>query len=116
MTESIKQKKIASVVKEEMSRLFQKKNLSTWKGGMVTITNVSITPDLLIARIHLSLFQVKDTEELMKELNDNKHEMRHQLGNTMRNQVRRIPEIEYYIDDSLDKVFRLEEIFRDITK
>lgn len=116
MEESIKQKKIASVVQDEMSVLLQRKNFSSWRGGMVTITGVNITPDLLIARIHISLFQIKDTEELMEELEQQKNELRNQLAKKIRNQVRRIPELEFFIDDSLDKVFKLEEIFKQIKK
>ncbi len=116
MTESIRQKKIASVVQEEMNKIFQKKNISTFHGGMVSIMNVSITPDLLIARIYLSLFQVDSKEALLEELEEHKPEFRKILGNSIRQQVRRIPELEYYIDDSMDRVFRLEEIFKQIKK
>jgi len=116
MADSIKQKKVGKLIQEELSSVFQKTGWSMRDGGMITITNVNMTPDLLIARISLSLFNIKDEKKMLQEINEHKNELRHQLGNKIRNQVRLIPELEFYSDDTLDHVFKMEELFKKIKK
>jgi len=114
--EKVKQKKIASVIQQTLSEIFQRENLSMVKGGMVTISDVEVSPDLSIAKVYLSLFQIKEPKIFLEELKEHSHELRHQLGNKIKNQVRRIPELHFYLDETLDNVFRLEEIFKNIKK
>ena len=114
--EKVKQKKIASVIQQTLSEVFQKENLSMVKGGMVTISAVEVSPDLSIAKVYLSLFQIKEPKIFLEELKDHSHELRRQLGNKIKNQVRRIPELHFYLDETLDNVFKLEEIFKSIKK
>jgi ribosome-binding factor A len=114
--EKVKQKKIASLIQQALSEIFQKENLSMVKGGMVTISAVEVSPDLGIAKVYLSLFQIKEPKIFLDELQEHSHELRHQLGNKIRNQVRRIPELHFYLDETLDQVFRLEELFKQIKK
>ena len=114
--EKVKQKKVASVIQQALGELFQRENLSMVKGGMVTISDVEVSPDLAIAKVYLSLFQIKEPKVFLEELKERSHELRHLLGNKIRNQVRRIPELHFYLDETLDNVFRLEEIFKSIKK
>jgi len=114
--ESVKQKKIASVIQQTLSEIFQKENLSVVKGGMVTISQVVVSPDLAIAKVYLSLFQIKEPDKFLVDLKEHAHDLRGKLGNKIKNQVRRIPELHFYLDDTLDQVFRLEEIFKNIKK
>jgi len=114
--ETTKQRKIAGVIQQALSEVFQRENLSMVKGGMVTISDVSMSPDLLIAKVYLSLYQIKDSKKFLEELQLHSPELRRQLGNIIRNQVRRIPELHFYLDETLDNVFRLEEIFKKIKK
>ena len=114
--ETMKQKKIAGVIQQALSEVFQRENLSMVNGGMVTISEVNMSPDLLIAKVYLSLYQVKDPKKFLEEIEKQSPELRHKLGNKIRNQVRRIPELHFYLDETLDNVFRLEEIFKQIKK
>ena len=114
--ERVKQKKIASVIQQALGEVFQKENLSIVKGGMVTISQVAMSPDLSVAKIYLSLFQINDKARFMEELKHQNAGLRRHLGNKIRNQVRRIPELHFYLDETLDNVFRLEEIFKQIKK
>ena len=84
-------------------------------GGMVSISSVKITPDLLEARVYLSFFQVADAKEALKKIQDKAGEIKRELGNQVRQQLRRIPEVKYFRDDTLDHVFRMEEIFKEIS-
>jgi ribosome-binding factor A len=114
--ESIKQKKIGKLIREVLSEIFQRENLLMTQGGMITISDVTITPDLIIAKVYLSFFQIKNPAEIIESLQKSENELRHKLGNKIRNQVRRIPELHFFIDNSLDEVFRMEEIFKKINK
>jgi ribosome-binding factor A len=114
--ESIKQKKIASLVKDILGELFQREGISIVEGGLVTISHVTMSPDLLVAKVYLSLFQVKKPDEFMESLALKENELRRELGNKIRNQVRRIPELHFYLDDTLDQVFRMEELFKQMKK
>jgi ribosome-binding factor A len=114
MEEGKRQKQISSVLHEELTAIFQRLSLNMIDGGMVSIAGVKITPDLLEARVYLSLFQVKDTDTAMKKIEDRAHEIKKQLAEKIKRQVRRIPEIKYFKDDTLDHVFKMEELFKEI--
>ncbi len=114
--ETIKQKKIAQLIKEVLSEIFQRDSLSMVQGGMMTISHVVVSPDLLVARIYLSFFQIKNSTEIIGSLQKAENELRRKLGNKVRNQVRRVPELHFFVDDSLEEVFRMEEIFKNMKK
>jgi len=82
--------------------------------ALVTISRVYVTPDLLIARVYVSIYNVKDTDEVFGLIEFQKKEIRKLLGNRLRHQLRRIPELEFYKDDSLDEVYRLEKLLKDL--
>ena len=85
-------------------------------GGMVSIASVKMTPDLYEARIYLSLFQVKDAEAVLEKFKDLSSEIRGELGKRMRHQLRIIPQLTFYLDDTLDYVFKIEKLLDDIKK
>ncbi len=114
--ETIKQKKIAQLIKEVLSEIFQRDSLSMVQGGMMTISHVVVSPDLLVAKIYLSFFQIKNSTEIIDSLQKSENELRRKLGNKVRNQVRRVPELHFFVDDSLEEVFRMEEIFKNMKK
>lgn len=116
MQESKRQKQVGRLVQEELSDIFKRENMTMAGGGMVSISNVSMTPDLLEARVYLSFFQVKDPKALLQEFKDRTGEWRHELGNRVRHQLRRVPEISFFLDDTLDYVFRMEEVFSKLKK
>ncbi|MFY7840157.1 MAG: ribosome-binding factor A [Lacibacter sp.] len=114
MLEGKRQKQIAGVIHEEMTGIFQKLGLSMIDGGLVSISSVKVTPDLLEARIYVSVFQAKDNEAVLKKVEEKAFEIKRDLAAKMKNQLRRIPEIKYYLDDTLDHVFKMEELFKKI--
>lgn len=114
MLEGKRQKQVAGVIHEEMTGIFQKLGLSMIDGGLVSISSVKVTPDLLEARIYLSVFQAKDNEAVLKKIEDKAFEIKRDLAAKMKHQLRRIPEIRYYLDDTLDHVFKMEELFKKI--
>lgn len=114
MEESKRQKQVSQLIQKEMSDIFLREGVNIIKGGMVSISKVSVTPDLMEARIYLSLFQIKDQEALLKDVKERTNEWRNLLGQRVRNQLRRVPELSFFIDDTLDYVFKMEEVFKKI--
>ena len=114
MEEKKRQKQIAGLLHEEITLVFQRLGLNMLNGGMVSIASVKITPDLLEARIYLSLFQVKDTAATLKKIEERAWEIKKEVAARVKHQLRRIPEFRYYLDDTLDQVFKMEELFKKI--
>jgi ribosome-binding factor A len=85
-------------------------------GGMVSLSGVKVTPDLLDARIYLSLFQVKDSKSILKRIEDRSWEIKKELASRVKQQLRRIPELKFFEDDTLENAFKMEELFKQINK
>jgi ribosome-binding factor A len=116
MTEGKRQKQVANEISKELNDIFLKMGLNMIDGGMVSISSVKITPDLFEARIYLSLFQVKDQDAVLEKFKDLSSEIRGELGKRMRHQLRSIPQLTFYLDDTLDYVFKIEKLLDDIKK
>ncbi len=116
MDESKRQKQIGGLLQKELTGIFQRLGLSMIDGGMLSISSVKITPDLLEARIYLSLFQVKDEKTVMSKIEERAWEIKKELASKIKLQLRRIPELKFFQDDTLDYVFKMEEVFREINK
>lgn len=114
MEEGKRQKQIAGLLNEEMNQIFQRLGLSMIDGGMVSISSVKVTPDLLEARFYLSFFQVKDAASAMKKIEEKHHDIKKELAARIRHQLRSIPVLKFFQDDTLDHVFKMEEIFKKI--
>lgn len=114
MLEGKRQKQVAGVINEELTVIFRKIGLNMVDGALVSIASVKVTPDLLEARIYLSVFQAKDNAAVLKKIEEKAFEIKRELAAKLKHQLRRIPEIKYYPDDTLDHVFRMEELFKKI--
>jgi len=115
MEEGKRQRQVAGVLQEEFNDVFQRLGLNMIDGGMVSISSVKVTPDLLEARVYLSLFKVADTSIAMKKIEDRAWEIKKELANRVKNQLRRIPVLHFYLDDTLDYVFKMEELLKSIS-
>ena len=115
MEESKRQKQVGKLVQEEMSDIFQRENMSIVDGGMVSISKVSMTPDLMEARIYLSFYRVKNGTALLREFKGRTGEWRMMLGLRVRNQLRVVPKLNFFTDDTLDYVFKMEDVFKKIS-
>ena len=114
MKEGKRQKQVAAVLQEEINDVFRKLNLNMLDGGMVSISDVKVTPDLLEARFYISMFKVADAQAAMKKIEDRSWEIKKHLADKLKHQLRRIPSIHFYLDDTLEHVFKLEELFKEI--
>ena len=116
MQEGKRQKQIGGLIQEEINAIFQRIGLTIIDGAMVSISSVKITPDLLEARIYLSIFNAPDPKALLKKIEDRAWEIKKELAARVKHQLRRIPELKFFLDDTLDHVFKMEELFKQIKK
>ena len=114
MEETKRQKQVGKLIQAELSDIFQRTGLNVVQGGMLSIAKVSMTPDLIEARVYLSLFQIPDAQKLLHDIKERNWEYRKMLGERVRNQLRRVPYLEFFLDDTLDYVFKMEEVFKKI--
>ncbi len=116
MVEGKRQKQVAAVLQEEMNIIFRKLGLNMMMGGMVSIASIKVTPDLLEARIYLSFFKVEDNQKALETIEKRAWEIKKELTSRVGHQLRRMPVIHYYIDDTLDYVFKMEDLFKQINE
>ena len=114
MEEGKRQKQIGGLLNQEINVIFQRLGLNMIDGGMVSISSVKVTPDLLEARIYVSFFQVKDPAAALQKIEDRHHEIKKELTASVRHQLRSMPVLKFFQDDTLDHVFKMEEIFKKI--
>lgn len=112
MQEGKRQKQVAGLLYQEFNEIFQRLGLGMLDGGMISISSVKVTPDLLEARIYLSFFQVKDAGAALKKIEDKAWEIKKELTARVKHQLRRIPELKFFADDTLEHVFKMEELFK----
>ena len=116
MQEGKRQKQVGGLIQEELNKIFQRFGLNMMEGGMVSISSVKVTPDLLETRVYLSFFQVRDAKEALKKIQERAGDIKRELGNRVRQQLRRIPEIKYFRDETLDHVLKMEELLKKISE
>jgi len=109
---SIRQEKVGNLIKQELSIIFQQEGQSTYRGTMISVTIVRMSPDLAVARAYLSLFTPKDKEELLVFIRSNTSTIRYQLGKKVGKQLRIVPNLEFFLDDSLDYVDRIDNLLK----
>jgi len=116
MLEGKRQKQVAGLLNKELSDIFQRLGLSMMDGGMVSISSVKITPDLYEARIYLSFFKIADAVGALKKIQERSWEIKKELTARVRHQLRSMPLLTFYIDDTLDYVDKMEQLFKEIKK
>jgi ribosome-binding factor A len=116
MLEGKRQKQVAGLLNQELSDIFQRLGLNMMEGGMVSIASVKITPDLFDARIYLSFFKIQDPNAALKKIEDRSWEIKRELTERVRHQLRSMPKLTFYIDDTLEYVDKIEKLFKDINK
>ena len=106
-----RQNKIARLLQKELSVIFQEQTRSL-HGVMVSVTRTKISPDLSICTAYLSIFPSEKAEEMIKNITKNEKQIRYELGTRVRYQLRIIPELRFFVDDSLDYIDRIDELLK----
>lgn len=114
--ESKRQQKFAGVIQKDLAEIFQREGMNFLPGIMVTITKVRVTPDLAIARVYLSFFNSTNNTLALNTIKSHSNEIRYKLGNRIKDQVRIVPQLDFFLDDTSDYVERMDKIFDKISK
>jgi ribosome-binding factor A len=114
MQESKRQKQVGQLLQKELSDIFNRMGFNILEGGMISISSVRLTPDLLEARVYLSMFKIADSAAMILRIKERMGEIRKDLGNRVGKQLRRVPELSFFLDDTLEYVFKMDELFKKI--
>jgi ribosome-binding factor A len=114
--ESKRQQKFAGVIQQDLAEIFQREGMNFLPNTLVTITKVRVTPDLAIARVFLSFFNSTDAAASLSSVKAHASEIRYKLGAKIKNQVRVVPQLVFFVDDTNDYVEKMDQLFDQISK
>lgn len=109
--ETTRQNKIARLIQKELSDIFQRQT-SAMRGVLVSVSVCRISPDLSVCRVYLSVFPSERAEEIVGNINANQRQVRYELGTRVGKQLRIIPELKFFVDDSLDYAQHIDELLK----
>ncbi len=110
--ESTRQKKVARQIQKDLAEILLLKSSTILSGALISVSKVRLSPDLSYAKVFLSVFPVTDAALFLKTINQFSSEIRYELGKRVRNQLRVVPELAFYIDDSLDYAENIDRLLR----
>lgn len=111
-TESTRQKKVSRLIQKEIADMFIRKGREIAPGKMISVTRVRISPDLSLAKIYLSIFPSDNNKEILQIVQEHSPKIRFDLGQKVRSQLRIVPEICFFIDDSLDYISNIDKLLK----
>ena len=109
---STRQLKVARELQRDLAEIIRSKGMAVFAGAMVTVSEVRISPDLSIAKVYVSIFPSAKAEQVMGILEENKKALRGELGHKVASQLRIVPEIDFYLDSSIDYAEHIEELLK----
>jgi ribosome-binding factor A len=111
--ESNRQKRVANLLQQDMAELFRILSKEEFRGVMISVSKLRISPDLGYAKVYLSMFPVNDKEQLLLAIREMAPKIRFELGKRIGKQLRIVPELEYFIDDSIDYEAQIDKLLRE---
>lgn len=111
--DSTRQKKIGRLLQKEMSEIFQREVRDVIMGTMVSVTVARVSPDMGMAKVYLSIFPPTNKEEVFKSITQNSSKLRYLLGQRVGKQLRVIPDLQFFIDDSLDYIEKIDDLLKE---
>ncbi len=110
--DSVRQNKVNSLLQKEMAGIFLQEGRTLLPGALITVSAVRTSPDLGIAKVYLSLFPVKDKKAAIDHIKEHSHRLRGLLGMRVGKQMRIVPELLFYLDDSLDRAEAIDKLLK----
>jgi len=110
--ESTRQQKVGKQLQKDIAEIIQQQGMAMYGGAMVSVTAVRMSPDLGLARVHLSIFPSAKAPDVMKVIEQQSRTIRGELGKRTAKQLRVVPELMFFVDDSLDYVARIDELLK----
>ena len=111
-TETTRQLKVAKEIQKVMAEIIRSKGMAAFGGALVSVSGVKVSPDLSVAKIYVSIFPSDKAEAIMDALQENNRALRGELGGKMGKQLRIVPEIIFYLDNSLDYVEHIDQLLK----
>jgi ribosome-binding factor A len=108
--ESKRQQKFARLIQRDLSEIFQRDAKNMFNGAFITVTEVSVSPDLGLAKVYLSFMLAKNKADLLEEVKDKTKSIRQMLATRIKNQVRVIPELVFFLDESYEHASRIDAL------
>ena len=112
LPENTRQKKVAREVQRDLAEIIRSRGMAAFDGAMVTVSGVKMSPDLSLAKVYVSIFPSVKAEKVMEQLDENNRNLRGELGRLVGKQLRIVPELAFYLDDSLDYVEHIDELLK----
>ncbi len=109
--ETKRQKQVGEVVRRNFSQVLQQEGRYIYQDALVTVTNVKMTSDLGIAKVYLSVYNTENKQAVILMMEEQNVPLRQALAHRIKRHVRRIPEIQFYMDETLDEMYRLNSLF-----
>jgi len=110
--ESVRQQKVNKLIQKELAEIFRSEARNLFGGAFITVTQTRVSPDLGTAKVYISIMAAKDRQAIFNLVEDQKPAIRKRLGNMIAKQMRVVPELQFFIDDSLDYAMRIEELLK----
>lgn len=110
--DTLRQNKVSSLLQKEMAEVIQAESRTLLPGGLITVTVVRVSPDLGVAKVYLSLFPVKDKKAALEKIKEHTSHLRGALGRRVGKQLRIVPELLFYLDDSLDRAEEIDKLLK----
>lgn len=110
--ESVRQQKVNKLLAKELAEIFRSEARNLFGGGFISVTGVRVSPDLSLAKVYVSIMGSKDRDAIFKLIESQNHVIRRKLGNIVGKQLRIVPELAFFIDDSLDYAMKIEELLK----
>lgn len=110
--ETTRQQKIAKQIQKDIADIFAREGAEIVRGTLVTVTTVRVSPDFAYAKIYVSVFPFNRSDAILTALTDKNWFIRRELGRRIRNQLKVVPEIEFFIDDSLEYIENIDNLLK----
>lgn len=110
--ESIRQSKVARLLQKELAEIFRTEARTLFGGAFISVTVVRVSPDLGVAKVYVSILAAKDTEAVFKLINEQSRLIRKRLGIIIGKQVRVIPELSFFVDDSIEYASKIDDLLK----
>ncbi len=109
---NLRHQRLTKQIHKDLSEIFLLINKNHFQGKMISVSEVRLSPDLSIAKIYLSIFPSKNAEKIIEDIENIKNQIRFELGNKIRHQVKKIPELRFQLDLSFDKMEKIDKLLK----
>ena len=104
--------KVSRQIQKDLGEMFQRQSMALFQGRMITVTTVRVSPDLGVTKVYVSIFPTENREAVLGLVRENARTLRHELAKKVRHQLRVVPELAFFLDDSLDYIENIDRLLK----